>query len=110
MIRDKYPLLLINELVDKVKKVKRITKLDLRWGYYNVCIHEGDEHKAAFHINMGLFEPMVMFFGLCNMPAIFQAFINRIFAELLAEGVIIMYLNNIMIFSDSDEEHEWNSR
>ena len=104
-IKDKYPLPLINELVNKVKKAKRITKLNLRWRYYNVRIREGDEHKAAFHTNMGLFEPMVMFFGLCNAPATFQAFINGIFIELLAKGIIVVYLDDVIIFSDSNEEH-----
>ncbi|KAL5522882.1 hypothetical protein ACEPAF_1149 [Sanghuangporus sanghuang] len=71
MVKNKYPLPLINELIDKVKDAKYITKLDVRWGYYNIRIHEGDEWKAAFRMNLGLFEPMVMFFRLYNVPATF---------------------------------------
>ncbi|KAL5483420.1 hypothetical protein ACEPAI_8651 [Sanghuangporus weigelae] len=78
-VKNKYPLPLINELIDKVKDAKYITKLNVRWGYYNIQICEGDEWKAAFRTNLGLFKPMVMLFGLCNAPATFQGFMNDIF-------------------------------
>jgi hypothetical protein len=64
------------------------TKLDIHWGYNNVCIHEGDEWKAAFHTNKGLFEPLVMYFGLTNSPATFQTMMNEIFQDLITEGII----------------------
>ena len=98
-IKNKYPLPLINELIDKVKGAKYITKLDVRWGYYNIWIRKGDEWKAAFRTNLGLFEPTVMFFGLCNGPATFQAFMNSIFKELLHRDVIVIYLDDILIYS-----------
>ena len=53
------------------------TKLDVRWGYNNVRIKAGDEHKAVFKTRRGLYEPTVMFFGLTNSPATFQAMIDR---------------------------------
>ena len=53
--------------------------MDIRWGYNNVRIKEGDEWKAAFRTNRGLFEPLVMFFGLTNSPATFQTMMNDIF-------------------------------
>ena len=71
-IKNRYPLPLIQELVNKLKGAKYFTKLDVRWGYNNVQIKEGDEWKAAFLTNRGLFEPLVMFFGLTNSPATFQ--------------------------------------
>jgi hypothetical protein len=55
------------------------TKLDVQWGYNNVHIREGDEWKAAFRTNQGLFEPLVMYFGLTNSPATFQTIMNGIF-------------------------------
>ena len=61
MIRNNYPLPLISELVDKVGKAKYFTKFDLRWGYNNVWIKEGDEWKAAFRMHRGAFEPVVMY-------------------------------------------------
>ena len=72
-VKNRYPLPLIQELLDKLKGARYFTKLDVRWGYNNVRIKEGDEWKAAFRTNMGLFEPTVMFFGLTNSPATFQA-------------------------------------
>ncbi|KAL5536236.1 hypothetical protein ACEPAF_57 [Sanghuangporus sanghuang] len=104
-VKNKYPLPLINELIDKVKDARYITKLDVHWGYYNIRIREGDEWKAAFRTNLGLFEPTVMFFGLCNAPATFQGFMNDIFRELIHEGIVIIYLDDILIFSNDLEEH-----
>lgn len=104
-IKSKYPLPLINELIDKVKGAKYITKLDVQWGYYNIRLREGDEWKAAFRTNLGLFEPTVMFFGLCNAPATFQAFVNEIFKELIHQDVIVIYLDNILIFSRELHTH-----
>ena len=71
IIKDKMPLPLIGEVIDKLKEAKYFNKLDLIWEYNNVRIKEGDEWKAAFLINKGLFEPQVMYFGLCNSPGTF---------------------------------------
>jgi len=70
-IKNKYPLLLIQELIDKVQEEKYFTKLDIQWGYNNVRIKEGNEWKAAFRMNQGLFKPLVIYFGICNSPATF---------------------------------------
>jgi len=71
MIKDKTPLPLIGEVINKLKEAKYFNKLDLIWGYNNVWIQEGDEWKAAFLMNKGLFEPQVMYFRLCNSSEIF---------------------------------------
>ena len=78
-IKDKTPLPLIGEVIDKLKEAKYFNKLDLIWGYNNVQIREGDEWKAAFLTNKGLFEPQVIYFGLCNSPGTFQRMMNSIF-------------------------------
>ena len=78
-IKNRYPLPLISELIDTLKNAKYFTKLDVRWGYNNVRIKEGDEWKAAFRTNRGLYEPTVMFFGLTNSPSTFQTMMNDIF-------------------------------
>ena len=70
-----------------------------------MCIKEGDEWKAAFQTNQGLFELLVMFFGLTNSPATFQTMMNDIFHDLIAEGVVCVYLDNILIFTKTQEEH-----
>jgi hypothetical protein len=74
-----YPLPLIDNLIHRLKDVRYFTKLDVCWGYNNVCIQEGDEWKAAFRTNRGLFEPLVMYFGLTNSPATFQTMMNEMF-------------------------------
>ena len=61
-----------------LKSSKVFSKMDIQWGYNNIQIKKGDEWKAVFRMNKGLFEPTVMFFGLTNSPATFQAFMNHI--------------------------------
>lgn len=100
-----YLLPLIQELLDKLKMAKIFIKLNVQWGYNNVHIKEGDEWKATFHVNWGLFEPTIMFFGLTNSPATFQAMMNHIFKELIDEGVMVVYLDDIMIFTETI--HHW---
>jgi hypothetical protein len=76
--KNPYLLPLIDDLIHRLKDTRYFTKLDVRWGYNNVRIHEGNEWKAAFRTNRGLFEPLVMYFGLTNSPATFQTMMNKI--------------------------------
>jgi hypothetical protein len=103
--KNRCPLPLIDDLIHQLKGVRYFTKLDVRWGYNNVRIREGDEWKTTFHTNRGLFEPLVMYFGLTNSPATFQTMMNEIFQDLITEGIISIYLNDILIFTNSLEEH-----
>jgi len=105
MIKNKYPLLLIQELIDKVWGAKYFTKLDIQWGYNNVRIREGDEWKAAFWTNRGLFEPLVMYSGMCNSPATFQLMMDTLFQELIMSEKIVIYIDDILIFSQIMDEH-----
>ena len=93
-VKNCYPLPLITELVNNLCDVQYFTKLDVCWGYNKLHIKEGDEWKATFWTNQGLFKPLVMFFGLTNSPATFQTMMNDIFHDLIAEGVVCVYLNN----------------
>ena len=104
-VKNRYPLPLTMELVDALQKAKVFTTLDLRWGYHNVRIKEGDEWKAAFRTRQGHFEPTVMTFGLTNAPATFQHMMNDIFKDLIGVYVII-YLDDLLIFSEDESEHE----
>jgi hypothetical protein len=81
------------------------TKLDLCWGYNNVHICEGDEWKATFCTNRGLYEPLVMYFGLTNSPATCQMMMNEIFQDQVTKGVVSIYLDDILIFTNTSEEH-----
>nr|VWO96109.1 Uncharacterized protein [Ganoderma boninense] len=105
MKKNKYPLPLMSELLDRLKGAKYFTKLDIRWGYNNIRMAEGDEEKAAFLTNRGLYEPLVMFFGLSNSPSTFQMMMNDIFRDLVLKGKVIVYLDDILIFSHSLTEH-----
>jgi RNase H-like domain found in reverse transcriptase/Reverse transcriptase (RNA-dependent DNA polymerase) len=92
--------------MDKLKGAKYFTKLDVRWGYNNVQIRKGDEWKVAFKTNKGLFEPTMMFFGMCNSPATFQAMMDNIFMTMIDNQLVIVYMDNILIFADTKEELE----
>jgi hypothetical protein len=109
-IKNRYPLPLVSELMDKLKDSRYFTKIDIRWGFNNVRIKEGDEHKAAFITNRGLFEPLVMFFGLTNSPATFQAMMNDIFRDLISAGHVIVYMDDILIFTDDIATHRLITR
>lgn len=93
-------------MVDKLRGATLFMKFDVRWGYNNVRIKAGDEWKAAFVTNRGLYEPLVMFFGLTNSPATFQAMMNEIFHDLIISGKVLVYLDDILIFSTNKEEHD----
>ena len=104
-VKNRYPLPLIPKLIVKLHSTKYFTKLDVRWGFNNVWIKEGDEWKAAFRTNHGLFELLVMFFGLTNSPATCQTMMDNIFEELITEGVVVVYMNDILIFRETLEDH-----
>ena len=110
MIKNSYPLLLILELTDKLAGVKYFTKLDVRWGYNNIRIKDGDQWKVAFKANKGLFEPTVMFFGMCNSPATFQAMMDSIFGDLIKDCIVIIYMDNIFLFAKMSEQLEANTK
>jgi len=110
-IKDKTLLPLIREVIDKLKKAKYFNKLDLIWRYNSIQIKEGDELKATFLTNKGLFEPQVMYFGLCNLSGTFQRMMNSIFQELLHEGVLANYMDDFVILAKTKEElEEWTIR
>jgi transposase InsO family protein len=97
-VKNAAPLPLIPELIDKLQGSRYFTKFDVRWGYNNIRIKEGDEWKAAFKCKLGLFEPLIMTFGLCNAPATFQTFMNSIFSDLIDQDHLVVYLDDILLF------------
>ena len=107
--KDRYPLPLIPNLLDQLRDLKVFTKIDLRGAYNLVRIAPGDEWKTAFRTRYGLFDFMVMHFGLTNAPATFQRFMNTIFADLL-DRFVVVYLDDILIFSKDPAEHKANVR
>ena len=105
-IKDKMPLFLIGEVINKLKEAKYFNKLDLIWRYNNVQIKEGNEWKVVFLTNKSLFKSWVMYFGLCNLPETFQRMINSIFWELLHEGILANYMDNFIIPAKTKKELE----
>jgi len=105
-IKDKMPLPLIREVIDKLKEAKYFNKLDFIWRYNNVQIKKDNEWKVAFLTNKGLFRLQVMYFGLCNSPGIFQKMMNSIFWELLHEGVLVNYMDDFIIPAKTIKELE----
>ena len=101
-IKNTYPLPLISKLVDKLKNSKIFTKFNVRWGYNNILICPEDHWKAAFPTPFGLFEPTVMFFGLCNSLATFQAYMNHTFHDFINEGWLIIYMDDMLIHSSNN--------
>ena len=100
------PIPLIPELIDKLLGAQFFTKLDIRWGYNNIRIREGNEWKTAFKTPMGLYKSLVMNFGLCNALATFQTFMDKQFKDLIATGHVVIYLDDILIFADNEAELE----
>jgi hypothetical protein len=104
-IANRYPLLIMSELQDRVRGAKIFTKIDLKNGYNLIRIKPGDEWKTAFKTRYGLYEYTVMPFGLSNAPATFQNMMNHIFRDLLDLGLIV-YLDDILIYAETEEEHD----
>ena len=107
--KDRYPLPLIPNLLDRLRNSNVFTKIDLRGAYNLVRIAPGDEWKTAFRTRYGSFDFLVMHFGLTNAPATFQCFMNSVFADVLDKYVVV-YLDDILIFSKNPEEHQANVR
>lgn len=104
-IKDRTPLPLITEIRDRLTGANWFTALDLKGAYNLIRIREGDEWKTAFRTRYGLFECLVMPFGLTNAPATFQRMINHVLRTYIDDFVIV-YLDDILIFSKTFEEHE----
>lgn len=105
-IKDNYLISLILDLIDTMSIQKVFTKIDLRWGYNNVRIKEGDEWKTAFTTHLGIYEPTVMFFGLTNLPATFQAIINNILRDIINTGDIAALIDSVLVETEDEKGHD----
>jgi len=80
--------------------------MDLRWRFNNMRIKERDEWKGAFTMHIDSFEPIVMFFGMTNLPATFQAMMNEILRDLINEGKVAAFVDNVLVGTETEEEHD----
>jgi len=104
MVKDRYPLLYIEELLDKLHGARIFTKLDLASGYHQVRVHSGDCHKTAFIVPDRFYEYKVIPFGLANASAVFMYMIHRILHPHRRNAIV--YLNDVLIFSRTLAEHK----
>ena len=109
-IKNCYPIPRIADLIESLSKASIFTKIDLRWGYNNVCIREGDEWKIVFITRRDLFEATVIYFGFSNTPATFQSMMNDILGDLIRIRLVMVYLDDILIFGTYQhlKSNDWN--
>jgi hypothetical protein len=104
-IKNRYPLPLTIEIMDRVKGATRFTRLDVRDAFNRLRVAEGDEWKTAFRTRYGHFEYLVMPFGLCNAPASFQSYINNALRDYL-DDFCIAYMDDVLVYTNGTlEEH-----
>lgn len=102
--KNRAPLPLIHEILDRLSSAKVFTKIDLKDAYYRLRIRDGDEWKTAFRTKYGHFEYMVLPMGLSNAPATFQSYINQALTGLV-DVTCIVYLDDILIYTKDEESH-----
>jgi hypothetical protein len=108
-IKNKYPLLQIEDLFDQMKGASVFSKIDLRSGYHQLKIQESDIPETAFRTRYGLYEDTVMSFGLTNVLAYFMYLMNKVFMEYLDKFVVV-FIDDILVFSKTEEENEKHLR
>ncbi|WVZ76071.1 hypothetical protein U9M48_024073 [Paspalum notatum var. saurae] len=108
-VKNKYPLPHIDILFDQLARSRVFSKIDLRSGYYQIKIREEDIPKTAFSTRYGLYEYLVMSFGLTNAPAFFMYMMNSVFMNELDKFVVV-FIDDILIYSKDEEEHEEHLR
>jgi hypothetical protein len=104
-IKNKYPLPRIDILFDQLSSVKVFSKVDIHSDYHQIKIHPDDIPKTTFSTRYGLYEYLVMSFGLTNAPARFMYLMNSLFMSKL-DKFIVVFIDNILIYSKNEEEHE----
>ena len=106
MVKNNYPLPLISDVLENIGTKKVFMKIDLRWGYNNVRIKEGDEWKAVFTTPERSFKPTVMFFRLTNSPATFQTIMNELLRDIINTGRVVVFIDDVIVEIESEKGHD----
>jgi len=85
---------------------KIFTKMDLRWGFNNMRIKEGNEWKRIFMMHIGSFELTVIFFGMTNLPVTFQVMMNEILRDLINEGKVAAFVDDVLVGMETEKGHD----
>ena len=108
-IKNKYPLLRIEDIFYQLKGASVFSKIDLRSGYYQLRVKDVDVPKIAFRTRYGHYEFLVMSFGLTNAPVAFMDLMNRVFHPYLDQYVVV-FIDDILVYSKDAQEHEQHLR
>ena len=108
-VKNKYPLLRIDDLFDQLKGASSFSKINLRSGYYQLRIKDANVHKTTFRTRYGHYEFLVMPFGLTNAPADFMDLMNRVFRPYVDQFVVV-FLEDILVYSKDQESHDTHLR
>ena len=106
MVKNNYPLLLITDLIDNIGNKQVFTKMDLWQGFNNMRIKEENEQKGAFTIHIRSFEPIVMFFGITNLLATFQAMMNEILRDMINKEKVAAFVDDIQVGTETEEGYD----
>jgi hypothetical protein len=108
-VKNKYPLPRIEDLFNWMRSASVFSKIDLRSGYHQMKIGPSDIPKTAFSTRYGLYEIIVMSFGLINAPAYFMDLMNKMFLEYL-DRIVVVFIDDILIYSKNESDHEEHLR
>ena len=104
-VKNNYLLPLITELINNIGSKKVFTKMDLRWGFNNVRIKEGDKWKGVFTMHIGSFKLTVMFFGMTNLPVTFQVMMNEILRDLINKEKVVAFVDDVLVGTEIEKGH-----
>jgi len=104
IIKARYPLPIIEDQIDRLQKAKVFSTIDLKNGFFHVLVAKDSRKYTSFVVPNGQYEFLCMPFVLCVASAYFQRYINAVFADLMAEGVVMVYMDDLIILSIDSEE------